>query len=96
MMRVTDQLAIRAQDLSWRFVRAPGPGGQNVNTVCPVCKGLSYSVRLTRRLLAVCHHLPELLACRATEVSLQIGLDRVELYWLKLHRWGDEAAAAPP
>jgi ribosome-associated protein len=33
MMRVTDRLAIRAEDLSWRFVRAPGPGGQNVNKV---------------------------------------------------------------
>ncbi|MGH8586345.1 MAG: peptide chain release factor-like protein, partial [Gammaproteobacteria bacterium] len=33
MIRVTDQLAIRAQDLSWRFVRAPGPGGQKVNKV---------------------------------------------------------------
>lgn len=33
MMRVTDQLAIRVDDLSWRFVRAPGPGGQNVNKV---------------------------------------------------------------
>ena len=32
-MRVTDQLAIRVDDLSWRFVRAPGPGGQNVNGI---------------------------------------------------------------
>jgi ribosome-associated protein len=33
MLRVTDTFAIRAEDLSWRFVRAPGPGGQNVNKV---------------------------------------------------------------
>ena len=32
-IRVTDQLVIGADELEERFVRASGPGGQNVNKV---------------------------------------------------------------
>ncbi len=31
-MRVTDRLDIPASELSWRFSRSSGPGGQSVNT----------------------------------------------------------------
>jgi ribosome-associated protein len=33
MIRITDSLAIDEADLVWNFVRASGPGGQNVNKV---------------------------------------------------------------
>jgi ribosome-associated protein len=33
MLQVTDQITIEETDLHERFVRAPGPGGQNVNKV---------------------------------------------------------------
>jgi ribosome-associated protein len=33
MLRVTDSIAIEESDLEERFIRAPGPGGQNVNKV---------------------------------------------------------------
>lgn len=33
MIRVTDTIAISEDELEERFVRAPGPGGQNVNKV---------------------------------------------------------------
>ena len=33
MIRITDQLSIDEADLTERFVRASGPGGQNVNKV---------------------------------------------------------------
>ena len=33
MIRITDSLAIDEGDIIWNFVRASGPGGQNVNKV---------------------------------------------------------------
>ena len=33
MIRITDAIAIDEADLVWNFVRASGPGGQNVNKV---------------------------------------------------------------
>jgi len=33
MLRITDSLVIDPAELSWNFVRASGPGGQNVNKV---------------------------------------------------------------
>ncbi|HZP92977.1 MAG TPA: alternative ribosome rescue aminoacyl-tRNA hydrolase ArfB [Burkholderiales bacterium] len=33
MIRVTDRIAIDERQLEWRFLRASGPGGQNVNKV---------------------------------------------------------------
>lgn len=33
MIRITDSLAISEDDIAWSFVRASGPGGQNVNKV---------------------------------------------------------------
>ena len=33
MLRINDSLAIDESDLAWSFVRASGPGGQNVNKV---------------------------------------------------------------
>jgi ribosome-associated protein len=33
MIRITSRISIDEDELSWRFVRASGPGGQNVNKV---------------------------------------------------------------
>lgn len=33
MIRITDSLAIDADDIAWSAIRASGPGGQNVNKV---------------------------------------------------------------
>ncbi len=33
MIRITDSLSIDEDDIVWNFVRASGPGGQNVNKV---------------------------------------------------------------
>lgn len=33
MIRITSELALSADELSWQFIRASGPGGQHVNKV---------------------------------------------------------------
>jgi len=33
MLHVTPDIALRENELTWRFIRASGPGGQNVNKV---------------------------------------------------------------
>jgi hypothetical protein len=55
-MHVTDQLAIRAENLSWRFVRAPGPGGQNVKLCGPPAKSARVLSAMSLRLSSALHH----------------------------------------
>ena len=33
MIRITDSLAIDEDEIAWSYMRASGPGGQNVNKV---------------------------------------------------------------
>jgi ribosome-associated protein len=44
MLRITDSIAIDENELQWRFVRAAGPGGQNVNKVATAAQ-LRFDVR---------------------------------------------------
>ena len=34
MIRITDAIALDESEITEHFIRSPGPGGQNVNTVC--------------------------------------------------------------
>jgi ribosome-associated protein len=38
MLRITDGILIDESELGFRFVRSPGPGGQNVNKVATACQ----------------------------------------------------------
>lgn len=44
MLEITDSIAIDEDELHWRFVRASGPGGQNVNKVATAAQ-LRFDVR---------------------------------------------------
>lgn len=49
MIRVNRHLVVDPSELDWRFVRASGPGGQNVNKVSTAVE-LRYDVRNSRSL----------------------------------------------
>ncbi|MGB5833353.1 MAG: alternative ribosome rescue aminoacyl-tRNA hydrolase ArfB [Thiohalocapsa sp.] len=49
MIQITPSIQIDEDELSERFVRAPGPGGQNVNKVATAVQ-LSFNVRHSPRL----------------------------------------------
>ncbi|MSO71666.1 MAG: aminoacyl-tRNA hydrolase [Alphaproteobacteria bacterium] len=38
MIRVSPTLSIDEASIVWRFIRSPGPGGQNVNKVASACE----------------------------------------------------------
>ena len=38
MLRITHSISLDESELSFRFVRSPGPGGQNVNKVATACQ----------------------------------------------------------
>jgi ribosome-associated protein len=49
LLRVTDKIVLSETELQWQFVRASGPGGQNVNKVSTAVE-LRFDVAHTRRL----------------------------------------------
>ena len=49
MIRVTDNISLAETELEWQFIRASGPGGQNVNKVSSAVE-LRFDVARTRRL----------------------------------------------
>lgn len=47
MIRVTDRISLSETELEWQFVRASGPGGQNVNKVSSAVE-LRFDVEATQ------------------------------------------------
>ena len=78
MIRVTDTLSIDPRDIEENFVRASGPGGQNVNKV-------STAVQLRYNLAAAV--LPEDVRARLTRLAgKRLTQDRVLLISAQRHR----------
>jgi ribosome-associated protein len=66
MIRVTDDIAIDERELDERFVRASGPGGQNVNKVATAVE-LRFDVHASSLPDAVKHRLIALGGSRVTD-----------------------------
>jgi ribosome-associated protein len=82
MPRVVPDLDLDDRDLSWRFVRASGPGGQNVNKV-------SSAVEL-RVDLKTCRLPPEILARLRAIAGRRVSGEDVLLVEAQEHRAQDD------
>jgi ribosome-associated protein len=71
MLRITDDIAISERELEERFIRASGPGGQNVNKVSTAVE-LRFDVRHASLPIAVRDRLVRLAGRRVTDEGVLV------------------------